>query len=212
LWQADLGVKVDYQWLRLGVNGFAGWVNDYITFDRTRGPGNPGTTIIGLDYVNTDLASLWGGEIYGELDLCDFATPFISLSYVEARDETRNDRVGNGLGFVTAKEALPGIPPLDSRVGVRFHDPAHYPRWAVEFSARIVDTQDLVASSLGELTTPHFTIFDLRSYWQCNENLTLTFGIENIDNRFYREHLDLRTGLGVFQPGRSVYAGMEWRR
>src|SRR5262249_132294 len=71
LWQADLGVKIDYQWLRLGVNGFAGWVNDYITFDRTRGPGNPGTTIIGLDYVNTDLASLWGGEIYGELDLCD---------------------------------------------------------------------------------------------------------------------------------------------
>lgn len=209
LWQADLGAKVNYEWMRAGVNGFAGWVNDYITFDRTRGPGS---TIVGLDYVNTDLAFFLGGELYGEVDLCDFATPFITLSYVEARDETRNDRVANGLGFTTAKEALPGIPPMDTRLGIRFHEPSRAPRWAVEFTARIVDTQDLVASSLGEQTTPHFTVFDLRSYWQCTESLTLTAGIENIDNRFYREHLDLRTGLGVFQPGRNVYMGMEWRR
>ena len=209
LWQADLGFKVNYDWLRMGVNGFAGWVNDYITFDRTSGPGS---TIVGLNYVNTDLASIWGGEIYGELDLCDFATPFITISYVEARDETRNDRVANALGFVTAKEALPGIPPMDTRAGIRFHEPSRTPHWGIEFTARIVDAQDLVASSLGELATPHFTVYDLRSYWQCTEALTLTAGIENIGNKFYREHLDLRTGLGVFQPGRNYYFGMEWRR
>jgi outer membrane receptor protein involved in Fe transport len=42
--------------------------------------------------------------------------------------------------------------------------------------------------------------------------LTLVGGVENLTNKFYREHLDLRTGRGVFQPGITFYTGaqMNW--
>jgi len=34
-------------------------------------------------------------------------------------------------------------------------------------------------------------------------------GLENVGNLQYREHLDLRTGMGVFQPGVNFYFGMK---
>ena len=80
---------------------------------------------------------------------------------------------------------------------------------AVEFSARIVDNQDRVASSLLEKETPGFTTYDLRGYWQATDRLLLIAGVENLTDKHYREHLDLRTGYGVYQPGRSFYFGTE---
>jgi outer membrane receptor protein involved in Fe transport len=68
-----------------------------------------------------------------------------------------------------------------------------------------------VAFSLGELPTPGFTVYTVRSYWRMREGVLFTLGMENIFDKFYREHLDLRTGRGVFQPGRNTYAGLELR-
>ena len=66
--------------------------------------------------------------------------------------------------------------------------------------ARLVDSQDLFAASLGEQPTPGFTVFDARGYWQARENLLFTAGVENIADRFYQEHLDLRTGGACSSP------------
>jgi len=41
----------------------------------------------------------------------------------------------------------------------------------------------------------------VRAYWQPRENIRLLAGVENIGNLQYREHLDLRTGDGVYQQG-----------
>ena len=84
-------------------------------------------------------------------------------------------------------------------------------RWSVELSARVVDSQDRVATSLREVRTPGFTVYDLRSYWQATDCLLLTAGVENFTDRFYREHLDSRTGNGVFQPGVNFYFGAQMR-
>ena len=72
-----------------------------------------------------------------------------------------------------------------------------------------MDEQDRVASSLLEQETPGFTVWDLRGYWQVKKNLLLVGGVENFTDKFYREHLDLRTGKGVFQPGQNFYFGIE---
>ena len=109
------------------------------------------------------------------------------------------------------QEPLPGIVPLESRVGVRLHDPDEQPRWAVELSALVVAARNRVASSLCEEPTPGFVIYNVRTYWQATDSLQLVAGLENLTNEQYREHLDLRTGLGVFQPGRSCYFGSELR-
>jgi outer membrane receptor protein involved in Fe transport len=105
-------------------------------------------------------------------------------------------------------EPLPQIPPLESRIGFRVHQPGKAPRWAVEISARIVAAQDRVAESLAEVATPGFTVYDLRGYWQVNKDFLLTAGVENFTDKTYLEHLDLRTpGLPFFQPGINFYFG-----
>ena len=68
-----------------------------------------------------------------------------------------------------------------------------------------------MARSLGELRSAGFAVLDLRGYWQARQGLVLTGGIENLLDRTYQEHLDLRTGNGVFQPGISGYVGVELR-
>ena len=44
----------------------------------------------------------------------------------------------------SAQEPLPGIPPLQSFVGFRVHQPCPTPKWNVEFSAQMVAGQHLV--------------------------------------------------------------------
>jgi outer membrane receptor protein involved in Fe transport len=201
LHQIDLGMRANYEKYRGGVSGFCSWINDYITYQLEFNPKddteNKLPEFAGYRYKNTGLATLIGVEFYSEYDLLDWLTPFGVVSYVEGRDHE-------------IEEPLPGIYPLDSRVGLRVHDPVRSPRWAVEFTTRMVASQDRFAESLLEERTGGFTIFDVRSYWLVRDNVLLTAGVENIGDRFYREHLDLRSGVrgGVFQPGVNIYMGM----
>jgi outer membrane receptor protein involved in Fe transport len=212
LWQIDLGLSGDYGRLRGGIHGFHAWVEDYITYKAL------GTLVgvpdgLGVQFVNTELATLAGGEVYGECDWNECLTPFAVLSYVEGRDHTRGSRgIPPGLPG-SDEEPLPGIAPLETRLGVRLHeavaDSTERPRWGIELAARVVDNQDRVASSLLERESAGFTTWDIRSFWQVEKNLLLVAGVENFTDKHYREHLDLRTGTGVFQPGVNFYFGFE---
>ncbi|MCA9213206.1 MAG: TonB-dependent receptor [Planctomycetales bacterium] len=106
-------------------------------------------------------------------------------------------------------EPLPGIAPFDSYIGLRLHDPSADQLWGLEFAVRMVGAQDRVAASLQEVATPGFTTYDVRSYCRLTEDLMFISGVENFTNEFYREHLDYRTGLGVFRPGINFYFGTE---
>lgn len=208
-WQVDAGLKADYKCWRAGVQGFHSWIYDYITFEArdTTFADNGIENGLGVNFVNTDLATLAGFEAMAEYDWTDMVTPFANMSYVEGRDHRRGDR---GVLPGSSEEPLPGIAPLQSRIGFRYHEAADNPRWAIEFAARIVDSQDRIASSLLEQSTPGFTTFELRGYLQASEGLRLTAGVENLGDVRFREHLDLRTGRGVYQPGINGYFGVEW--
>ena len=92
-WQVDLGLACEYCRLRGGINGFHAWVFDYITFENLnvfRAPPAGQVEQVSLKYVNTDLATLAGFELFAECDVNDWLTPFATLKYVEGRDHTRN--------------------------------------------------------------------------------------------------------------------------
>lgn len=232
LWQVDVGLKHDDGRLRSGINGFHSWINDYITFENIRTTPEQ----VGLKFVNTDLATLAGGEIYAEFDSNRWVTTFATLSYVEGRDHSRNGDAAtvratpgvpstpttqvagvrggaSGAPPAAAEEPLPNMAPLMSRIGFRLHEPITTPRWSLELSARIVDNQDRVASSLLESVTPGFTVWDLRGYMQALDNLILVAGVENFTDKQYQEYLDYRSAgagsLQVFQPGVNFYFGSE---
>jgi iron complex outermembrane receptor protein len=204
------------------VTGFYAQVDDYITFDANKlGPGL--TQVI---FTNTDRATLAGGEMFAIVDATSWLTPFANLGYVKGIDETHADnrrpvylassRRNNLVTgeHATATEPLPQIPPLEMRTGFRIHEPLRRPtdspRWTVEFSARVDWGQNSVASSLGELTTSGFTVFDVRSYWQVTDKWLVSAGVENFGDINYRSHLDPVSGniIGVdplFRPGTNFY-------
>ena len=202
LYQVDVGFKAKYERSRFGTTAYYALVNDYITFIPLPPP--PLTTFPGRQYTNTSRADFWGIEAYGEWDATGWLTPFATLNYTEGTNETRSQQVPG-----VSSEPLPMIFPLDSRVGFRIHEAGKNPRWAVEFAARMVAAQDLVATSLTEQATPGFTLFDVRGYYRASDRLFLTAGVENLGDRFYQEHLDAVTvpasQVGLFQPGVNFY-------
>jgi iron complex outermembrane recepter protein len=231
--QIDTGFRSDFEWFRAGVSGYMCWIHNYITyqplyntlppevseFTPNDGPVLPGNNRDSLEfrYINTDLALLSGFEAYGEVTLVPWLTSYASASYVRGTDLSRGDRVtpdqiaGGLFPSVPDSEPLPSIVPLETRLGVRIHETSPNPRWSVDFSARHVSEQERVAASLGEEPTGAFTVYDVRGYWRVNDRWSFNAGVENVFDKFYREHLDIRTGRGVFQPGRSYYVVAEMR-
>ncbi|NND96984.1 MAG: TonB-dependent receptor [Pirellulaceae bacterium] len=224
--QVDLNLRVDTGRFRGGLSGFFASVKDYITYEVALFGALPEENTRGLTYVNTPRATLAGGEAYAEYDVNDWLTPFVTASYVEGRDQTRSaggmqfynpavatffydPNAPRGLLPGSDEEPLPSISPFEARAGFWIRERVDNPTWGVEFSARIVDSQDRVATSIGELPTAGFTVYDIRGYWQATQHMTVVAGVENLTDKFYREHLDLRTGRGVFQPGIAFYSGAQ---
>jgi outer membrane receptor protein involved in Fe transport len=233
-WQIDVGAKYVKGPLRWRVNGYHAWVLDYITFENMSvQPSATAPEQVQLKFVNTDLATLVGGELNAEYDLANYFTPYATVSYITGRDHTRNGsfatqpvssgapsvRVagvprGNFSGVAgAAEEPLPSIPPLESRLGLRL-SPPESPDWSIDLYVRLVDDQHRVASSLLEQPTPGFGVLNVRGFWHVNDHWLVMGGVENMGDRNYREHLDYRpivpgSSLPVFEPGVSFYAGSE---
>jgi len=237
--QIDLGASFDSDHFRASVNGWHAWVHDRITFETLsirRGPPFGQIEQVNLKYVNTDLATLMGIEAAAEYDLFDGLSAFGTLSYVRGEDQTRNGSFAtlqaDGLtgapsvrvtgaqrgqfgvtttGPLPGEEPLPGIPPLESRLGLRASGTWREMLWNVEFAARLVDRQSRVAALLFETPTAGFATFDLRSFLQVSPSLSLFAGVENLTDRNYREHFDFRslTGTSIQQPGLNAYVGSE---
>jgi len=211
--QIDVGTHYESDTMRLGLFGHHAWIHDYITYDLVSPAGAIDGFPQGAALVNTDLATLAGFETYAQYDVSRMLNFFGIVSFIEGRDHSRNDpaRLYAGSfrsGVDKDEEALPGISPLEARLGFLLQDPSPARRWGVEFLARIVDNQDRVATSLEEVATPGFTVYNLRSYLRLDQWL-LTAGVENLTDKFYREHIDYRSGLGVFRPGIGFYFGAQ---
>jgi outer membrane receptor protein involved in Fe transport len=119
---------------------------------------------------------------------------------------------------------------MDSTLGVRLHDSEKGRHWGLELAARVVNTQNRVGeirTTLGGVTdafeerTPGFTVYNLRGYWNVRKNLNLIGGIDNLLDKTYQEHLDLRLRgpenfnllpaiTRVYSPGFTPYAGINW--
>jgi hypothetical protein len=238
--QFDLSLQFNYDRWQGSLNGFHAWGFNYITFENigvVRVPPDGTIAQTNLKYVNTDLATFAGADAYVQYLWNDYITPYFSCTYVDARDRTRNGDfatrpVEPGLpsirvyglprGFFsgipgTAQENLPGIYPFQARFGVRLHpnfDQASgksKPPWEIEVACRLVSPQYRVATSLDEVTSAGFAVWELRGIWQPSDRMQFVGGIENFTDRNYREHLDFHSpdGLSMLQPGINGYVGGE---
>ncbi len=225
--QLDINLRVNYEHFRAGATGFYAWVKDYTTYEVVLFNALPGSEKArGLTFVNTPFATLSGFETYSEYDINDWVTSFGTMSFVEGRDHTRSQggqdfynpafaqfirdpKAPRGILRGSKEEPLAGISPMESRIGFRVRDRSPQSKWGAELSARVVQQQDRVATSIGELATAGFTTYDFRTFWRPTNHMVVNCGVENFTDKFYREHLDLRTGRGVFQPGINFYFGSQ---
>ena len=214
--QLDLGLQCNYDRFTGGVNGYHAWIDDFITYDLLTPAAAANGLSAGAGFVNTNLATIAGIESFGQYRAADRVSFFGTLSYVQGTDRTRNETNFEGDPAVDRSgvagvdsEPLPGMPPLDSRVGVLFHDASPARIWGLEYSLRAVARQDRIAETLDEIQTPGFVTMDIRGYRKLRPGMLATAGVENLADRYYREHLDYRSGLGVFRPGVGFYTGLE---
>lgn len=206
--QIDVGFRANYANMRGSIRGFYGWCDDYITYNfggthfgllpTTMPPTSALIRFAGFEYTNRN-AILAGFELNGDFDITDWLTAFGNIAYTEGRDRILH-------------EPLYGIFPLQSRAGLRAYFGDNSQGFGLEFLARMIDNQDRVAASLGELTTPGYTVFDMRAYIRVTQNLLLTGGCLNFTDKNYFNHYDYRDafeGTPSFQIGRNFYFGTE---
>jgi hypothetical protein len=230
-WQIDLALNAKYDLWRGNIRGFQSWVNNYITYSALPvqvggvfGPGvPPGSThfpgVVNnadptssrlLFAVNTNLATLSGFETYHEFGTVDnWIKPFAAVNYIYGVDQQIH-------------QALPMIPPLQSRLGFNFQGAGGNSPWGCTVYARCVAHQDRAGILRNfvpgaplvqiEERTPGFTTTHIQGYWNPRgTRFTLFAGIDNVFNRLYIEHLSLRTNpVIVYSPGFSPYMNMEW--
>ncbi|MEM9826727.1 MAG: TonB-dependent receptor [Planctomycetota bacterium] len=209
-WQLDARLDGEFGDSRVRLTAFHSWILDYVTY-RANETDPLGSRL--LQAINTDLATLYGYEAYGEYDWTPGIQAFASLAYLRGTDQVIDQN-------------LAGISPLESRLGVRFTDPSPENSRGVELGLRLVNGQDRLAAfrpALGgsgliplETDTPGFGVAYIRGYLRPNDTLSFTGGIENLFDNDYFEHLNLRLpetdtlpAAVVLSPGFTPYFGME---
>jgi acetyl esterase/lipase len=140
--------------------------------------------------------------------------PFAGVRYVRGQD-------------LVIRQPLPQIAPLEPTIGVRLEDIEASKPWGLEGGLRMVARQTRFASVRAmytegnvvpvELATPGFSTAYLRGFYRPRQNLNIIGGVENLFDRTYIEHLDLRLPAGqgfgetrVLSPGITPFVAVEW--
>ena len=219
VYQVDLNLQANYDDFRGRVGAFESAIINYSTFSTLAALDPTGARVFYT--TTTPLATLAGVEAYGEGDLSQSITAFGGAYYVTGRDQTIN-------------QPLMQIYPLDTRLGVRWHDTDKGSKWGFEAYERMVAHQHQLGSirtgapgfvepgvyTAAELPTPGFAITNLRYYYNVNKNFSWNAGVNNLFNTNYIEHLSLRlpaqaalgtqpgySAAGVYSPGFTFYLG-----
>jgi outer membrane receptor protein involved in Fe transport len=174
-------------------------------------------------YVNLDLATLFGGDLFAEAKLSDTFAVFGSMAYVCGTNQSPMAFYATSWkaqeGYLIrygGTDGLPGIYPLCGTLGCRWTAPDD-DRWMVEFSSQLVAPQNHVAVVLSELPSPGFVVFNLRGYYRVRKNVRVTLDLRNLLNTDYAEpgslfYKDLSGNIApVKEPGFAAVLGVDAR-
>ncbi len=94
-------------------------------------------------------------------------------------------------------------------------------RWGMSLETFLYDDQDNVSSTNSETPSSGYAIFNLKGFLNVTDDLKLGFGVDNIGDRDYADHLgginrvrgnpDIATGERLPGYGRSFYARLDYQ-
>jgi iron complex outermembrane receptor protein len=143
-------------------------------------------------YSNIASVILAGGEIGGNVNLTGSLSLYASAEYTYGQNHTLN-------------EPLPFIPPLEGHFGLNYQQKS----LGFNLDCRVVKNQNRIAiySTLEDVTNG-FVLVNLHSRIQLLKNLQARFGMENIFDILYHEHLSINNFPG---RGRNIYGGLTFK-
>lgn len=110
-------------------------------------------------------------------------------------------------GQMHTGQPLPLIQPFNNLLSVTWKKQKYYLQAESEYAA----AQNRIDRNFGEIPSKQYLLLNFRSGYNLGIHksvISLSFGVENILNKAYSEHLDWGT---YNRPGRNVYAGVSWK-
>ena len=200
--QLDFGVQYGGEKLEAWASGYVGQVRDYLLFTYSPGMMGDSTRVENID------ARIMGGELGLAYQLTSNWKTDATLAYAWGKNSSDG-------------EALPQMPPLESRLGLTYEHDA--------FSAgalwRVVARQGRIAKGKGNVVgqdldeSAGFGVFSLNAAYRVNKNLKVSSGVDNLFGKTYAEHLNLAGNAGfgypaddeaINEPGRTLWTKVDF--
>ncbi|MEN8145616.1 MAG: TonB-dependent receptor [Gemmatimonadota bacterium] len=193
--QADVWLEGTYKRLSLQASFFGRTIDNYITLTPTELPRRlPLSPDVVFQYVNGD-ATFWGFDAQAAVGLTDDWTLKLAADYLWGEDDLLD-------------EPAIGIAPASGAAGLRYELPSRTFYGEATLNLVAEATANRVSLARGETPTDGYVTGDVRFGWQVSERLLIRFGVENIADEFYVDHLNAKdpfTGLQVPEAGRVFY-------
>lgn len=195
--QVDLGFTFNMRKGAITVTGYYDDVSDYILLDRAHTIDNASI------YRNVD-AVLYGFDLEADYQWAPHWRSRFTAAYVYANNETDDRAIGQ-------------TPPLEGTASLEYWQE----RWMLAGELRAVNKQTRVdddpaiGSGVDFGQTPGYTIYRLYGLFKLGKQADLKYGIDNLFDKYYREHLNKPSGFDpssntpVYEPGRSFWARLE---
>ena len=173
---------------------------------------------LGYSFRNLERAELYGFELLAERPIRPWLELIGTLAFTQGvnHDPTWIDVYTGQVNHVSRREGLPGIYPLNSTVTIRFVEPTAR-RWTIDLQGRFAAEQQYLATSLGEIGTPGFDVYNIHAHYRWSDQLSIRMSLLNVLDRNYYEHnslaiVDRNGNVGfVKDPGLSWFTGLEYK-
>ena len=197
--QADVWLQGTFERGSMQLNGFARWMDDYITLEDTPtidpgfypdGPGPP------YRYVNGS-AIFYGIDASGRFAVNPLLTLSGRAGYTWGEDETRD-------------APAPNVAPLTGAVSARAEAPFNENLY-LDVTTRFATAHDRVSPVFGERSTDGYAALDLRLGLALSSDATLVLRAENLTDAQYAyppNASDPFTGIPTAEPGRTLGIGL----
>jgi iron complex outermembrane receptor protein len=191
--QLDVGMEKSARKLNYGVTAFLDSVKNFILKDKAQGQDGILLADNATIYRNVN-ATLYGVEGKAAYAWSQKLQSAITLAYTRGLNDTDGRNIAQ-------------IPPLEIGITTDYK----MDKWSFGGKLRMVSSQTYIDINGGDISeTPGFNVLNLYGAYAMGKAARLQFGINNVTDELYYEHLNRQdvfgaTGVNINEPGRTIW-------